>query len=139
MVTASLPGPLQLAHRHAGGGHQHVHADAEQLAARDLFEEHIASHGHEHADGSPHVHGRVLPRAERVPASPPEHTGPLLAPGSERHVHGVHPFQLAARSATSVETTHLVVGRPAASGARSARRRTRRTPRPRGPPHLLVG
>ena len=126
-VAASLPGQLQLVHQHAGGEHMHVHADAEALAARDLFEDHHHSHD---AD---HTHQHAHPQAE-----PAADDGPALWAVPAFHVHGLNPFHQATCPAVSMDIACLTVTSASVTMASAPHAAALSGPRPRGPPTSLV-
>lgn len=136
-VAASLPGPLQLVHRHAGGEHVHVHADAEALAAHDLLEDHL----HRHADGHSHAHAETRSAAEHTHphAAPAAGDGPALRAADGLHVHGLNPFHQATCGTVSCDTLCATVARAKPTARSAPRAALLRAARPRGPPANLVG
>ena len=124
-LAASLPGPLELAHDHEGGGLAHVHAPG-----------HPAGHGHAHHHGEAHAH-RAGVRASAPGAADSEPAGPALHSGDDRHVHALSPLQRAARTAALSATVTVPLPAAATSEPIRPQIRTARAPRPRGPPVLL--
>jgi hypothetical protein len=135
ILLASLPGPLQLAHQHAGGERAHVHLDAEALAARDLLEQHAHPHPHPH----PHRHAHSAARPERAESSESSQDGPCLRAVHDYHVHAFNPLRLAARTTAAIDAIPLLTVSAAETPPRTPASRPRRAARPRGPPALLVG
>lgn len=125
VLAASLPGPLQLAHEHAGGERAHIHLDAAELAARALFDDH--AHPHQGAHGR-HAHGPTAP-----------HDGAHLEAADAHHVHALSPFQRAARSASLDDRPGLVASPAPKTWPVAPATRTWHAARSRGPPALLAG
>jgi hypothetical protein len=129
MLLASLPGALQLAHRHAGGERVHVHLDAESLAAHDLLEEYAHPHPHVHPHSADPAHTHVGISEE----------GPGLRATAAYHVHALNPFQQAARTTVLTDTIVATAAQVSEVPPRIPGRRAWLAARPRGPPALLVG
>lgn len=120
VLMASLPGPLELVHDHAGSDHPHVHANAVVLALHALFHHH--AHAHHHHRAQPHGHDH-----------------PAFRAGSGHHVHALDPFQLASRTALAIVTIRTALVLAYAVASSTPRARPWYAARPRGPPARLVG
>jgi hypothetical protein len=137
IFAASLPGHLQLVHRHAGGEHAHLHADAAALAAHDLLAEHEArSHGHDHTHAHPHPRPADEPRHHDGDATD---DGPGLWAVPDYHVHGLNPFQQVARPTPPAATLVATVAWRETPPARTPASRPLTAARSRGPPTPFVG
>lgn len=140
MVVASLPGHLQLVHRHAGGNAAHVHGNAQALAARESLDAHHHHHLHAHAPADTHRHAHADDAHEVRPHGAHDTArGPAVTAADGFHVHELNPFQQVARSVPPPPPEHAALVSAPRPAPRSRLDVVARAARSRDPPANLLG